>query len=243
MHASNSARCERSLRDLADRAKIPGRQDRNAHIFQLFGNWLQDGELGNWILVLDNVDDDELLRKSPELGTEGQMDILSLAPHQPSLRYLLSNSNGAIIITSRNRGVALDVVDHKNLIEVQPMNQTEALDLIQKKLSTPTEHEKISQLSWELEFMPLAIVQAASYIVHLRCSVSQYLLKLQKSDREAVRLLSEEAGLLHRDWEAKNSVLLTWQISFDYIRRMRPSAIDLLSLMSFFDRQGITKPF
>lgn len=54
-------------------------------------------------------------------------------------------------------------------------------------------------------------------------------------------MLSEEAGLLQRDWQAKNSILLTWQISFDYIRRARQSATDLLSLMSFFDRQGITE--
>lgn len=38
---------------------------------------------------------------------------------------------------------------------------------------------------------------------------------------------------MHRDWEAKNSILLTWQISFDHIRRIRQSAVDLLSLMSF----------
>lgn len=123
------------------------------------------------------------------------------------------------------------------------MNQAEALGLLQKKLSTPTEHETLARLAQELEFMPLAIVQAASYITHRspRCTVSQYLEKLQKSDREAIRVLNEEAGLLYRDWEAKNSILLTWQISFDYIRGKRPSATDLLSPMSFFDRQDITE--
>jgi tetratricopeptide (TPR) repeat protein len=34
-------------------------------------------------------------------------------------------------------------------------------------------------------------------------------------------------------------VLITWQISFDHIRSTRQSAAGLLSLMSFFDRQGI----
>lgn len=33
--------------------------------------------------------------------------------------------------------------------------------------------------------------------------------------------------------------MLTWQISFDHIREVNPSAADLLSLMSFFDRQSI----
>jgi hypothetical protein len=51
--------------------------------------------------------------------------------------------------------------------------------------------------------------------------------------------LNREGGQLRRDREAKNSIIITWQISFDYIREIRPSAADLLSLMSFFDRQGI----
>lgn len=32
---------------------------------------------------------------------------------------------------------------------------------------------------------------------------------------------------------------MTWQISSEHIRSLRRSAADLLSLMSFFDRQGI----
>ncbi|KAM7188718.1 hypothetical protein V8F33_010488 [Rhypophila sp. PSN 637] len=46
-------------------------------------------------------------------------------------------------------------------------------------------------------------------------------------------------GDLRRDVGVSNAVLTIWQISFDYIRSKRPSAADLLSLMSFFDRQGI----
>ncbi|CAG8410992.1 unnamed protein product [Penicillium salamii] len=89
--------------------------------------------------------------------------------------------------------------------------------------------------------MPLAIVQAASYIRNQapRFSVSQYLKHFLGSDREATKLLKKEAGHLYRDWEAKNSILVTWQISFDYIRQTKSSAAQLLSLMSFFDQQGI----
>ncbi|KAJ6060697.1 hypothetical protein N7444_002551 [Penicillium canescens] len=241
IHASNAARCEKSLRDLADRAKIPGRQDHNANIFQLVGDWLQDDRIGKWILILDNVDDDELLHRTLATGTGSQVNIQNKTLTQPPLRYLFQSPYGSIIVTSRNRGVALDIAGHKNSIEVQPMNEAEALDLLQKKLSTPAERENMVQLAEALEFMPLAIVHAAGYITYRspRCSVLQYLEKLQKSDREAVRLLNHEAGLLYRDWEAKNSILLTWQISFDHIQNVRPSAAGLLSLMSFFDRQGI----
>ena len=51
--------------------------------------------------------------------------------------------------------------------------------------------------------------------------------------------MNQEAGHLRRDQEAKNSIIITWQISFDHILQVRTSAADLLSLMSFFDRQGI----
>jgi tetratricopeptide (TPR) repeat protein len=241
IHASNVGRFEESLRDLADRAEIPGRQDSNANVFQLVGNWLRDEKIGKWILVLDNVDDDELLRKPFVTCTAAQADSQKNASMQPPLRHLLQSSNGSIIATSRSKGVALDITDYKSLIEVKPMEKTEALALLQNKLDPYSESEGIMELVEALEFMPLAIVQAASYITHRspRCSVLQYLEKIQRSDRDAVRLLNYEASLLYRDWEAKNSILLTWQISFDYIRRERPSAAGLLSLMSFFDRQGI----
>lgn len=241
VHASDAARCEKSLRDLANRAKIPGRQDRRTNIFQLVGNWLQDEKIGKWILILDNMDDNELLRKPSVTGTETQANAESYAPTQPPLRFLLESANGTIIVTSRNAAVALDVANHKNLVKIQPMDESEALDLLQKKLIIRTEREDMVRLVQALEFMPLAIVQAASYIMHRspRCSVSQYLEKFRTNDREAVRLLQYDAGRLYRDWEAKNSILLTWQISFDHIQGVRPSAAGLLSLMSFFDRQGI----
>ncbi|CAG8135604.1 unnamed protein product [Penicillium olsonii] len=89
--------------------------------------------------------------------------------------------------------------------------------------------------------MPLAIVQAASYIQTRapHCSVLQCLRDFQGSDREATKLLNKEAGHLHQDWGAKNAILVTWQISFDHIRQTKPSTAQLLSLMSFFNRRGI----
>jgi len=89
--------------------------------------------------------------------------------------------------------------------------------------------------------MPLAIVQAAAYIFQRvpRYSVREYLQDFRKSDRKRTTLLNHQGEQLRRDREAKNSIIITWQISFDHIREIRPSAADLLSLMSFFDRQGI----
>ncbi|EPS32151.1 hypothetical protein PDE_07111 [Penicillium oxalicum 114-2] len=241
IHASNKARFEQSFRDIAEQLKIPHRLDPKANIFKLVENWLRDENKGKWICILDNADDDKFLCSLPAAGKGDSMKAPANASTKPLLEYIPRCRNGSIIITSRSREAALKMVKHKDLIEVNPMARFEALELLQKMLDQPEKSQESQQLVEELEFMPLAIAQAAGYIRNRapRYSVSQYLRDFQKSDSEAIKLLKKEAGHLDRDWEGKNSILVTWQISFDYIRHEKPSAAELLSLMSFFDRQGI----
>ena len=123
------------------------------------------------------------------------------------------------------------------------MDASNAVELLDKKLESIKQmHEKDRlELATALEFMPLAIVQAAAYISQRapRYPMRQYLEDFRRSDRKKTSLLNNEGGQLRRDWEAKNSIITTWQISFEHVQRSWPSAADLLSLMSFFDRQGI----
>ena len=123
------------------------------------------------------------------------------------------------------------------------MDASNVVELLDKKLeSTGQRNDKdFLELAAALELMPLAIIQAASYISQLppRYSVRQYIEEIQKSDRKSSSLLNHEGGELRRDGEAKNSIIITWQISFEHIHQTRQSAAELLSLMSFFDSQGI----
>jgi tetratricopeptide (TPR) repeat protein len=116
--------------------------------------------------------------------------------------------------------------------------------MIGKELHDPAKSANdrdLEELARILEFMPLAIVQAAAYIQQkgVRYSVRRYIEAFQKNEKQQTSLLNYEAGHLRRDPEAKNSIIITWQISFDEIREKWPSSADLLSLMSYFDRQGI----
>ncbi|CAI7593360.1 unnamed protein product, partial [Penicillium pancosmium] len=241
VHASNEARFEQSFRDIADQLKLPSRQDPKANIFNLVENWLRDENNGKWICVLDNADNDKFLCSLRTSDKGASTKESPNASTKPLLEYLPRSPNGSTIITSRSRDIALKMVRPNDLIEVYPMERSEALELLQKTLGQPEECQESQQLVQELEFIPLAIVQAASYIRNraLFSSILQYLEDFRRSDREATNLLKKEASHLDRDWEAKNSILITWQISFDYIRQIKPSAAGLLSLMSFFDRQGI----
>ncbi|KAF3389702.1 hypothetical protein DPV78_011778 [Talaromyces pinophilus] len=242
IQASNAARFEQSYRDLADTVKLFGRQDPKANIFKLVYNWLREGKNGKWILILDNVDDAHFLINRPD-STQAPADHKNGRADRPLREYLPQSPNGSIMITSRSREAALKLVDQRDIIVVKPMDEVHARALLEKKLGRQDERQDISQLAAALEFIPLAMVQAAAYISDpdRSCSVQQYLNEFQKNDRKKFRLLDHEEGQFRRDWEAKNSVLTTWQISFDSIRQNRQSASDLLSLMSFFDRQGIPK--
>jgi hypothetical protein len=69
--------------------------------------------------------------------------------------------------------------------------------------------------------------------------VFKYLTLYRYSEVSQSRLLNEDSGDLRRDLGVPNSVIRTWQISFDQIKCKWLSAADLLSLMVMLDRQGI----
>ena len=247
MHASNAARFGQGFREIADHARIPGRQHPTANVFKLVHDWLRDEKNGKWIVILDNVDDASFLLESQAGGSDGSFA-------KPLFGYLPLNKNGSILITARSRDAGLKLVE--DVVDVDPMDDGQAQALFQTELGSPTDLVDVAELTELgsptdlvdvaeltklLEFMPLAIVQAAGYIKKRgqRCSVRDYIEKFQRSDKLKSNLLGRDGERIRRDWEAKNSILVTWHISFEHIYATRQSAAGLLSLMSFFDRQGI----
>ncbi|KAF2489044.1 TPR-like protein [Lophium mytilinum] len=230
VHASTAARIQQGYQAIADQVKLAGRNDPKADVFQLVHNWLRNEKNGKWLLVLDNADDAAALSLPASGG-----------PPRYFSSYLPQSKNGSVLVTSRNRAVALQLVEERDIIPINPMDDAGARALLLKKIGEEVDQNNAAELADALEFMPLALVQAAAYIRQRapRCSVQQYLAKFRKSDKEKTSLLNYDGGHLRRDEEAKNSILITWQISFDHLLEARRSAADLLSLMSFFDRQGI----
>lgn len=206
-------------------------------MFQLLRTWLYDAKKGSWLVILDNADDVSFLLEPPDIA--GQ--VRAGASSERRLDYIPTCSHGSLLITSRSRAAALRMVEHDSIVDVGPMEEEHALALLTKKLTDTNEQAEIAGLAHELEYMPLAIVQASAYIRQRapRCTVREYMAKLAKNERSKLGLLNRDEGDLRRDREARNSIILTWEISFEHIRSIRSSAADLLSLMSFFDRQAI----
>ncbi|OAL06354.1 TPR-like protein [Phaeosphaeriaceae sp. SRC1lsM3a] len=232
VHASNAARFEQSYREIADRVKILGRKEPKADIFKLVHDWLCSSK-ERWLLVLDNVDDAHFLLDRPTTSLTDAS--------KPLREYLPHCERGSILITTRNEGAARKLVEQRDIIVLEPMSEAQALVLLEKKLGPQEDCSNAAELVVALDCMPLAIVQAAAYIVQRapRYSVARYLDDYRKSERKRTSLLEYDDGQLRRDWEATNSIIVTWQMSFEYIQQTRRSAAELLSLMSFFDRQGI----
>ncbi|EAU30101.1 predicted protein [Aspergillus terreus NIH2624] len=235
IHASNAARFEQGYQEIAAVAEIPGRDDPKANLLQLVYRWLCDVRNGRWLTVLDNADDDGVFFRDNPSDERG-----------PLVRFLPQVAHGSMLITSRNDRAARNLVGSDgDVITVQPMNEEESVALLKLRLLDPPSEESREDeraLVQALEYIPLAITQAGSYIASRSplITVSAYLRLFHESEPKRMRLLqTKDSTDLRRDPSIRYAVITTWQLSFKQIRQEQPTATDLLALMSMFDRQGI----
>ncbi|KAF2718026.1 TPR-like protein [Polychaeton citri CBS 116435] len=229
IHASSEARFNHSISIIVERLKLAGRETPKANLYRLLEAWLDDPQNGHWLVVLDNVDDASFL-KEPKPTHDS-------AVTRTLFDYFPSRSHGSLLITSRTERAARKLTFHDDeIVRVGPMLEEHAIKLLRRKLED--KNEDLSKLASALEYMPLALAQAAALIVHRRpfYSMTRYLERLGSSGPSILQYDSE--GLIPES-RAAESIVLTWQITFEHIRSVRPSAADLLSLMSCFDRNGI----
>lgn len=237
VHASTQARFKDAYKDLADQLELPGRNDPKANVLRLVGDWLRDETNGRWVMIIDNVDDVKTFHPSRGSQRDGAVGdtTMSLATYLPQSR------NGAILVTSRSKDAAVRLVGGSNkTMEVLAMGEGEGLQLLRNKLQDPPIEQSAVELLRALDRIPLAVTQAAAYINRrTRMSVASYVDEFRRNNKKRESLLNWDAGELRRDESASNSVVATWQMSFEQIRQERQSAAELLSLMSFFNSRGI----
>ena len=234
IHAANADRMRQDLLSVADILGVRGGNHPAADKSELLRKWLADPTNGSWLIVLDNADDlrtftdsAESLRRRSSSGTTFLDRYLPHAPH------------GSILATSRSKQVGQQIVRRPSqLIEVGQMSKLEVLDLLREKELQGTE-EHLLELARELEFLPLAIIQAAAYITSRSMPVKRYISLLRTDDNQLVSLLDRVPESQFSGSRSIVSVASTWKLSFDQIRDQDPQAADLLAVMAFFDRQRI----
>ena len=230
MHASTVARFRQAYKDIARRLLIPGWNDPKVDTLQIVYEQLTDNNNCRWLLILDNADDTEVFFPSTEVKPKMQGELGGVA------RYLPHNSSGSIIITTRDTRVGRKLANGEKPITVLQMTVQEAKTMMLSRVSESCCESDLDRLLAHLEYLPLAITQAAGFITETRITLSAYLNLLNTDDAS---ILDKEFNDWRRDSEASNSVIQTWKLSFDQIRRQHPRAADMLSLMAVLDRQGL----
>lgn len=242
-HTNTAARFEEDYRTIANRLELAGRDNPETDILQLVKDWLNDPTHGTWFMVLDNADNIDVFYPRQDWDS-GSMS--GSTPEQPRsksrpLAAYLPKAHGTIRVTSRSKDAAVCLVgSYKNIKDVHAMDEKQAVYLLQNKLEESSDKGEMTELVKALGCLPLVVSQAAAYINRgmPQMTVSRYLRDFQKNDNKRTTLLRREIGDLRRDESASNSVITTWRMSFEQIRKERPSAADLLSLMSFLIRKA-----
>ena len=196
-------------------------ESRPSEVAKKVLEWFQ--RKGNWLLVIDNVDDVTILK--------------GLLPSR--------EGNGHTLITTRNpnshgipaEGMAIEVLDIDEAISLFMMfsNLNSSID------SEPFDSE-VREIVEELGRLPLAIVQSAAYIRETGSTVSEYL-SMYRTSREDRKILIETVP--DGNWDYQHSVATTWLLSFEIIKEDKkyPHAARLLYLFAFLNPDLILLDF
>ena len=156
------------------------------------------------------------------------------APNMEAVEQFIPQ-NVQVIITSRNYKVP-------NSIKIGVMSKQEALKLLKSNLPEHTKKEKnfiqdAKKLIKILNYIPLAISQAAAYITETMVPLSKYL-SLYATERN--NLLSSDIMPLGSKHEP---IYVTWDLSLDAIKQepKGKQIIELLNFISFCHEKNIPK--
>jgi hypothetical protein len=149
-------------------------------------SWLINNE--KWLLVVDNLDEDDAMNALQR-------------------KYLKAGMNGDILITSRNPKAA----ERWKSIEVSDVEPEEARTLLTNITGPLTSSDnEINDLLHDLGCLPLAIDQAAMFILETGISVVQYRTLFLTEQR---RLLEHFPSTQYNQ-ESRHNVMTTWELCF-----------------------------
>ncbi|GKZ27334.1 hypothetical protein AbraIFM66951_005102 [Aspergillus brasiliensis] len=218
---------ELGCREIAGALGIRQKEESSEDVKILLQQRLSAKTAGKWLLIVDNADDLDLLRGTYQ--TEGL------------LAFLPESDDGLTIFTTRHGAVA-QYLTGSDVVEIGKMTGQETTELLEKSLvrkSPSDDFKTVMNLLAELEYLPLAITQAAAYINANKSSISEYLRLLKQTEQDAIALISTEFGNKTRYRNLPNTVAKTWTITFNKILEYDTLAANLLAFISCIEWRAI----
>ncbi|KAL8318561.1 hypothetical protein RB597_005713 [Gaeumannomyces tritici] len=240
VHADNEATFTQDYQSIAKKLRLPANL-QNEELLAAVRDRIEAEP--SWVLVLDNADNLGLFGvgwRTP--GASGQ-------PHRTTTDYAPKNlrqfvprgPTGTVLWTTRDERIAGSLVVARQTINVARMEAGEAVKLLEtmrNQAIDDAERDNASELLAELDWLPLAISQAAAYMRRTRTPIKEYLSKL-KGGKRRWRILRASEPDVHRRCEVSNSILETWNISIEHIRQENEMAYNILHILAFLDNQNI----
>ncbi|MFD7607685.1 FxSxx-COOH system tetratricopeptide repeat protein [Streptomyces mirabilis] len=170
-----------------------------------------------WLVVLDNLAD--------------PADLRGLWP--PS-------QHGCTLVTTRRREAAL-TGEGRRLVHVGMFEPSEAAAYLTAVLTAHGRHEPLSEinaLAADLGYLPLALAQAAAYLIDAAITCADYRRWLADRIKKLARLLPEPSAL--PDDQAV-TVAATWSLSIERADKLQPAGLarPMLQLAAMLDPNGI----
>ncbi|KAK1973898.1 acyl transferase/acyl hydrolase/lysophospholipase, partial [Colletotrichum cereale] len=218
---------ENACREIGRALNIRGIDDDDqADVKSLVKTALERDDVGNWLLIVDNADDMNLLFTSSKLAV-----------------YLPSSRNGSVLLTTRNHKAAARW-SRGQPVRLQEMDTIEATALLRKDLNESQfgDSQSTAQLLEYLTYLPLAIRQASAYLAaNTNVTVARYLEYCKSSNGTLVKLLSRDFDDQDRYESIRNPVATTWLISFEHISRDSPLAAEYLGFICYLADRDIPR--
>ncbi|KAK4696133.1 hypothetical protein P7C71_g1739, partial [Lecanoromycetidae sp. Uapishka_2] len=234
VRASNASRFEQDFLQIGKFAKFLESNSLSQDPKETIKKWLDSENSGMWLLILDSADDSEIIFGARKANERMMLKGLS--------EFLPQSTNGTIIFTTRNRKVGVKFATTEGIITMPNMEAVDAEKLYMAQSGeNTTDEDSVAELLARLEYLPLAITQAGSYISENTISTSDYLGMFNESESSRIELLSEEFEDAARDGGSVNPIATTYMISFEQINHSNALAADLLSYMACLDDQSVPK--
>ncbi|TGJ79040.1 hypothetical protein E0Z10_g9733 [Xylaria hypoxylon] len=223
---TNATSFENAYYEIRRKLNIDCIDDNNRDIKMLVKTALSDEEAGEWLMILDDLDDAQLF-----FTRSGGPQLSEYIPH---------SLNGSILCTTHNHKISVDLgVLKSNTIRVTEMRRDEAVQLLQNNLEVQDPNLPAMEILVEaLARLPLVIRQASTFMAINGISVNQYL-HLFQSTEAGIDLLREGFADRRRYSSNGNTIVSTCMISLEAISHANPRAADLIKYLCIFDSKDI----
>ncbi|HEU5199018.1 MAG TPA: tetratricopeptide repeat protein, partial [Ktedonobacterales bacterium] len=217
VHASEREVLVGELAALASLLGLPTYAETNQErLAEAVKHWLETQKEQVWLLIFDNVEDFEVVKK-----------------------FLPEKGDGAVLLTTRLQAVGT----HIRKVSLNTLTLEEGITFFQERVGTGVEpgqktlpepeRRDAAELAALLGGLPLALEQAAAYIEEYGCSLAEYVTLYTRQRATFLQMQKLDPN----DYRA--SVATTWLISFQRVEEANPDAVLLLRLLAFLHPDAI----